>query len=722
MTIVHVLFSFGVGGAENLVVDLLNHQVAAARVCLLVINRRYSPALLARIDPRVEVTCLDREEGNKWNLGPLLRGWRYLRARRPDVLHCHDHDLMKLLWPWRATAVLTVHNVGVPTTYLRRYRRVFAISEAVQQDLKARGYAAAELVHNGIDFGAFTKKTDYAAPMAGVRLIQVSRLLHAQKGQDVALRALHELVQDPAHARTTLTLVGEGPSLGYLQQLVRELALEAHVVFAGAQDRAWVMANLCTFDVLIQPSLFEGFGLTVLEGLAAGLPVVATATDGPAEILAGLPAGFLFAPSDSAGLVQQLRHAVALYGRGEAANAVAASARAVKGRFSIQTTAANYLRLYPRRDALTPAAVADAPAGAPLRVLLVGPSMQRTKGGMATVIGDLLRAELPGVAFRHIVSHVEGSALEKLGYAARGLLAFARARAVDVDVVHLHVASGASFYRKSLFVLLARLRGTPAVLHVHGADFDDFYQQSPGPLRAYTRFIFGLSAKTLVLSASWQAFFQQRMPGVDVAVLHNGVHPDRFAAEAPTAPNTQFLFLGRLGARKGVYDLLDAVALLAARNQAQGLHVLLAGDGEEAQVRAAIVAKSLQPYFTVLGWVDEQGKAGLFKQVASLVLPSYHEGLPMALLEAMAAGKVIISTRVGGIPDLVEHGENGFLLAPGDVEALAGYLHQVGTSPDLVRQMGGRNIQKINAGYNLAKLNDQLAKLYRTLAPPVLHR
>lgn len=348
MTVVHVIFSFGVGGAENLLVDILNQQVEQARVCLVIINRRYSADILRRIDPRVAVTCLDRAEGNKWNVWPIVRCWRLLRALRPDVVHCHDHDLMKLLWPWRSRAVLTAHNVGVPTTFLRRYRRVFAISDAVRLDLAQRGYATAVVVLNGIDFGAFAKKTAYATEPAGLQLIQISRLLHEQKGQDVALRALHTLVQAPDYAQTTLTLVGEGPSLAYLQQLTQELGLAERVVFLGVRDRAWVMTNLCTFDVLVQPSYFEGFGLTVLEGLAAGLPVAATNTDGPAEILRDLPAGGLFEPGDSAGLAQQLRRFADLYRCGQLAPAVAASVQSAERRFSIQATAANYLRLYPR--------------------------------------------------------------------------------------------------------------------------------------------------------------------------------------------------------------------------------------------------------------------------------------------------------------------------------------------------------------------------------------
>lgn len=348
MTIVHVIFSFGVGGAENLLVDILNEQVETASVSLLVVNRRYSTELLARIDPRVSVVLLDRTEGNRWNPLPILKCWLRLWALRPTVLHCHDHDLMKLLWPWRTRTVLTAHNVDIPLTFLPRYRQVYAISEAVRLDLAARGYPDSIIVLNGIDFAAFTRKTTYTSFQDKFRFIQVSRLLIEQKGQDVALRALHMLVHEQGHTGLTLAFVGEGPSLAYLQQLTHELGLEAQVEFLGSKDRRWVMENLHTYDALLQPSRFEGFGLTVLEGVAAGLPVVATDAEGPAEILRGLPTGFLFASEDSAALAGQLVHVIEAYRAGQLAPAAARAYAEAERRFSIQATAAHYLRLYPQ--------------------------------------------------------------------------------------------------------------------------------------------------------------------------------------------------------------------------------------------------------------------------------------------------------------------------------------------------------------------------------------
>ena len=243
--------------------------------------------------------------------------------------------------------MLTAHTVGLPTTYLPRFCRVFAISEAVRADLARRGFPGSVVVLNGIDFAAFTRKTTYTDYQSGFRLVQISRLLHSHKGQDVALRAMHHLVHAQGCHHLHLSLVGEGPSQEFLEDLARELNLEAHVSFLGSRDRAWVMAELHTFDVLLQPSRLEGFGLTLLEGIAAGLPVVASDVEGPAEILRDLPTGLLCPPGDAAALAAQLQVVFGRYRAGQLAVGASAAHAVAESRFSVHQTAANYLRLYP---------------------------------------------------------------------------------------------------------------------------------------------------------------------------------------------------------------------------------------------------------------------------------------------------------------------------------------------------------------------------------------
>lgn len=354
----------------------------------------------------------------------------------------------------------------------------------------------------------------------------------------------------------------------------------------------------------------------------------------------------------------------------------------------------------------------------PLKVVIVGPSITRTKGGMATVINDMLENKSSEVQFHHIVSHVEGSAVEKIGRNIKAFISFLSEG--SVDVVHIHVASGASFYRKSMFVQASRLRGIPVVMHVHGADFDAFFNNASPLAKKYIKRTFDQCSATLVLSQYWKAFFVANITKKGVAVLHNGVYTQVFE-QCYTMPSNlnNFLFLGRLGQRKGVYDLLEAIDNLINKQQQQHLMFYLAGDGDIEQVRNMVEEKGLRNYVQLLGWVGEKEKLQWLKETDTMILPSYNEGLPMSILESMAAGKVIISSRVGGIPDLVTEGENGFLITPGDVESLQKHIAFVASSPDEMIRIAQNNRRKIDEHYNLEKLNAWLFSLYHQLAKKI---
>lgn len=348
-----------------------------------------------------------------------------------------------------------------------------------------------------------------------------------------------------------------------------------------------------------------------------------------------------------------------------------------------------------------------------MKILIVGPSITRTKGGMATVISDMLLNNSPNYSFVHIVSHVEGSAMEKILFIFKSLVQMLRA--TGVDIIHIHVASDASFFRKSFFVVAGRLKNIPVFMHVHGADFHLFFQNSR--YKWFIRFIFSLCSKVLVLSHFWKQFFEEHITKKNVTVLHNGVYVDVFK-ECYTTPQhiNHFLFLGRLGQRKGVYDLLNAIDSLVNIYHKKELHFYLAGDGEIEQVERFITSKALQSNVHLLGWIGHEEKLDWFKKVDTILLPSYNEGLPMAILEAMAAGKIIISSRVGGIPDLVTEGENGFLIDPGDVKKLEEHILFVSTHPEVASKLAQNNIAKISLSYNLTKINTSLYEMYKVAA------
>ena len=168
--------------------------------------------------------------------------------------------------------------------------------------------------------------------------------------------------------------------------------------------------------------------------------------------------------------------------------------------------------------------------------------------------------------------------------------------------------------------------------------------------------------------------------------------------------------LGRLGRRKGSYDLIAAAELALRRNPA--LKLCLAGDGEVEQVRALVRKKGLEGNIEVPGWIDGAEKLRRLRDAATVVLPSYHEGLPMAILEGMAAGKAIISTTVGAIPEVVG-AENGILVEPGDIPALAEALLRCSGDGDALARMSASSRKRAQEVFSIRRTHEALAECYR---------
>ena len=216
----------------------------------------------------------------------------------------------------------------------------------------------------------------------------------------------------------------------------------------------------------------------------------------------------------------------------------------------------------------------------------------------------------------------------------------------------------------------------------------------------------------LALSEDWKEKFEKTIGICNCEVLNNGIDTETLGiAVCDTDKNqNKFVLLGRLGERKGAYDLVNAVELAVKKNPS--IKVYMAGDGEIDKVKAQVKEKHLEKNIDVVGWVDFNGKMELLKKVSTVVLPSYNEGLPMAILEGMAAGKAIISTTVGAIPEVVTD-ENGFIMEPGDVKALAEALVVCSTDAELLRRISMNNIEKANSCFSMKKMHEILSGYYK---------
>ncbi len=352
------------------------------------------------------------------------------------------------------------------------------------------------------------------------------------------------------------------------------------------------------------------------------------------------------------------------------------------------------------------------------RVLMVGTALEG-RGGVAAVVSVLRRHGLfEREAVRYVATHADGSRLAKARGALAGFWQLARACvAQHPAVVHVHAASHASFLRKSIVLLIARLAGSKTIFHLHGGGFRTFATQESGPLmRRWIRHTLESSSIVIALSEGWAGFVHGFAPRARVAVVPNSV-----PLPAPPAPGREepgrILFLGRLEAAKGVFDLLDAAALLAGAHPR--LRLALGGEGSDADVQALrrrAEQLGIGDRLELLGWVGPQRRDAELARASAFCLPSHAEGLPMSMLEAMAAGKAVVATGVGGIPETVSDGDNGLLVPPRDAPALAAALARVLDDAALRARLAQRARATIEQHYSTEVVCGQLSALYRELA------
>lgn len=341
----------------------------------------------------------------------------------------------------------------------------------------------------------------------------------------------------------------------------------------------------------------------------------------------------------------------------------------------------------------------------------------RSRGGMRSVVEAYQRA---GLFERHDVrllyTHDEGSMAKRLGLALRSLGVFAslllRGR---VTLLHAHISMRGSFWRKSLFVALARLCGVPVIGHLHGSDFEGFVRaQSPWVRNIISRQLEGM-ARVLVLGDGWRRFVLSVAPRAQVDVLPNSVRMPalRVTRSRNDHETVELLFLGIVGRRKGVYELLPAFAAAAQRHPS--LRLTIAGNGEIDAARRLAESLGIGSRVTFAGWVDGDAKRQLLARSDIYVLPSHNEGLPVSILEAMSWGLPVISTDVGAIAELVRHDIDGLIVPAGAPEPLADAVSRLAASGELRARMGERGRNRIAESFSEDVVLPRLAQLYQAL-------
>jgi len=344
-----------------------------------------------------------------------------------------------------------------------------------------------------------------------------------------------------------------------------------------------------------------------------------------------------------------------------------------------------------------------------------------THGGIQRAV-DYLAAEFEATPD---APRVERLALRGRGSLAASLSVFAAALGqIAWSVVrrrhrllHVNMTQRGSTARAFFVVVIARLGRTPVILHLHSSQYRDFLDGLPAPMLALVRWMFRSADRVVVLGDIWAAYVRDTLGLEDdrVLVMRNAV-PGPQALPARRAEGTlRILFLGQLGPRKGAGDLIDALA----RPDVAALpwEATMAGDGDVEVYRARATEHALAERIHFTGWVDEPEVQRLLARADVMVLPSYAEGLPLSVLEALAHGLAVIATPVGAIPEVIEDGTSGLLVAPGEVEALAGALEHVVRDQDLRARLAMNGRARWEREHAVPVYARHMAALYDEVAP-----
>lgn len=343
-------------------------------------------------------------------------------------------------------------------------------------------------------------------------------------------------------------------------------------------------------------------------------------------------------------------------------------------------------------------------------VLVVGPAGDET-GGIARYISEQ-RRQLPDHVGVRVHDTDTGSHDGPVALARAALASAADFARVPLrrrpDVVHVHTSHRRSFYRKAAYVLLAdRVWDRPVVLHVHGSSFDDFLETDSRAARALQRRVFDACDAVVVLSSYWRDVLSDVVDPEALHVVPNAVDASEYdpvyERERP-----HVVFLSTMYERKGIGEFVDAVDALLDGDGPR-FDVTIAGKGPESGRAATLAAR--HDAVDYRGFVDEPEKRRLLSRGTIYALPTHAEGLPFAILEAMAGGNAVVSTPVGSIPSVVDD-DVGRLVPPGDPDALAGELEDLVAAPETVVGMGRRSRERVVEGYSWTAAADQLTAIY----------
>ena len=339
------------------------------------------------------------------------------------------------------------------------------------------------------------------------------------------------------------------------------------------------------------------------------------------------------------------------------------------------------------------------------------------KGGIAAVVNGYRGSQFEkDYNIIYVESYKDGCKLTKLFKGICGYIHFAKVLLLErPDLIHIHSSFGPSFYRKMPFIYMASWAKKPIINHIHGADFDDFYVNASEKKRALIKTVYNKCSVLIALSSEWKNHLSQIVPAVKIIIIENYSILQKDALEQRLKRNCNYtvLFLGELGKRKGCYDI--PAVLEQVVKEVPNVKFIIGGAGsetDELNIKKLFQEKGVADSVVFSGWVRGKEKDRLLREADVFFLPSYNEGMPMSVLDAMGYGLPVVSTNVGGIPKIVHDGENGYCCEAGDVNAFSRGIITLLKEKALRERSGLNSFDIVEKKYSLKEHFQMLEAIY----------
>lgn len=355
-----------------------------------------------------------------------------------------------------------------------------------------------------------------------------------------------------------------------------------------------------------------------------------------------------------------------------------------------------------------------------LRVLVATPLGRGGMGGIDRIMDEvdnrLSAAPKPDLDVRFMTTRGQGHIGISPFLVARFIARLAgRLAGQGPDVLHINLSSQGSTLRKIAIARAARAFGIPYVIHLHGSGFRPYWDRASPALSGQIRAMFAHAARTLVLGQVWQDYIGGKVPEIAdrLVILPNATPAPPDLPHERSEGQATILFLGHVGPRKGVPQLVQALAAIVDQ---PGWRAIIAGNGEVEETKARLALLGLQERVSMPGWVGPDDVMALLRKADILALPSFEENLPMSVIEGMANGLAVVATPVGATEDIIHDGETGLLVPAGDADALAAALRKLVADRELRERLGASAQAFHRAHLAIDGYVDHLAAIWRSVA------